>query len=292
MGSLPISGTTRVAFVIGDPIAHSLSPAMHNAAFRHLGIDGVYVALRIDPANLAHAVAGFRALDILGFNVTVPHKEKILPLLDRVSPAARLTGAVNTVIRRKGKLLGENTDVIGFRRALEDEGVELEGKRALLIGAGGAARAVLTALKQGRASSVVIANRTPQRSETLARRFRARGFRCSTISLDQLQDERLAASIELTINSTSIGLTGESFLPIPYRAFSADCLFYDLIPRGRTDFLFCARRARRKAVDGLGMLLHQGAAAFELWTGEPAPVAVMRQALDDAFQRALRNARH
>ncbi|HYD47475.1 MAG TPA: shikimate dehydrogenase [Terriglobales bacterium] len=286
MKSTAIGGATRVACVIGDPIAHSLSPAIHNAAFRHLAIDAVYVAYRVRPADLRHAVLGFRALDLLGINVTVPHKERVLRLLDTISPAAQSTGAVNTIVNRDGVLHGENTDVLGFTRALAEAGVELRGRRALVLGAGGAARAVLSALQAGGAAAAVIANRTRPRASQLARAFaNGRKFACSVRSLDQLDDPQITVVTDLVINCTSIGLAGEPFLPLAYDRFRADCVFYDLIPRQRTDFLIRARATRHPVAGGLGMLLHQGAAAFELWTGEPAPIEVMRRALAAAIRQ-------
>lgn len=283
MAQPSISAATRLACVIGDPIRHSLSPTLHNAAFRHLGIDAVYVALQIRPADLRTGIAGLRSIGVMGFNVTVPHKERIVPLLDSVSAAAKATGAVNTVVNRNGKLHGENTDVIGFARALGEARVELQGARVLLMGAGGASRAVMAALAQGGARSVTIANRTPRRATTLAKQFCTRQFECSNARIDRLTATELE-SIDLVINATSVGLLGESYFELPFEAFKKSCVFYDLIPRVQTDFLTQAKRTRHRALDGLGMLLHQGAAAFEIWTGQTAPLTIMRTAL----RRAIR----
>lgn len=277
-----LSGKTRVACVIGYPVSHSLSPVMHNAAFGHLGIDAVYVAFHVAPKSVATAVAAVRDLALLGANITVPHKESILSHLDSISARARRVGAVNTIVPRRGKLLGENTDVPGFQRALEDEDVELAGRRVLLLGAGGAARAVALALRDAGVSRVVIANRTINRAQSLARDFSSKRTRMEAISLPEAAALGDPEQFDLVVNSTSLGLTGGSFPDVPFERFSESTLFYDLIPRRSTPFLEAARSAQRRAVDGLGMLLHQGAVAFELWTGQPAPVDVMRRALRQA----------
>lgn len=276
-----ISARTRIVCVIGDPIAHSLSPAMHNAAFRHLGLDYAYVAFHVRPPQLKKAVAGFRALQIAGVNVTVPHKEKMLPLLDAVSATARHAGAVNTVINRDGRLQGENTDVFGFRMALADVGVELRGARVVVIGAGGAARAVLVALADAHAAEVRLFNRTLARAQRLARLFATRSMKLATTNLGELPRTDLG-EVDLVVNTTSLGLKSEKFPQLDYASAVRDAVFFDLVPKADTDFLRAVRRARRRAVDGTGMLLHQGAAAFELWTGHPAPVDVMRRALRKA----------
>jgi len=280
-----ISGHTRIAAVIGDPISHSLSPAMHNAAFAAAGIDGTYVAFRVRPAELGRAVAGMHALGLIGFNVTVPHKERIIRLLDSTGPSAQRTGAVNTVVRRNDRLHGENTDVIGFRRALDDAGMDLKRKRAVLIGAGGAARAALTALIDAGVAEVTVANRTRARAQRLVRDFGGTRTGIDFAGLSALADRRLLADADLVVNSSSLGLGGESFVEVAFGSTPADCLFFDLIPKQHTAFLAGAARARRARLDGIGMLLHQGAAAFELWTGQPAPLDVMRRALRRASSR-------
>lgn len=277
-----ISGRTRIAAVIGDPIEHSLSPAMHNAAFAALGIDATYVAFHVRPADLGRAVAGIRALNLLGCNVTVPHKEKIGRLLDSQGTTAERTGAVNTVVRDDERLHGENTDVIGVRRALDEAGVPLSGARVLLIGAGGAARAVVTALVDAEVGTITIANRTPQRARKLVRAFARPDLPIDATTLTDLASPDLLASCDLVINSTSLGLRDESFLDVAYAASPRSCVFFDLIPKARTPFLAGAAAARRPRLDGIGMLLHQGAAAFEMWTRQPAPIDVMRRALQRA----------
>ncbi len=280
-----ISGRTRIAAVIGDPIEHSLSPAMHNAAFAALGIDATYVAFHVRPADLGRAVGGMRALNLLGCNVTVPHKEKIVRYLDSVGATAERTGAVNTVIRRGDLLHGENTDVIGLRRSLDESGFELAGKRVVLIGAGGAARAAMAALTETGVARITVANRTLARAKRLQRDFDTPGIEIVSTGLEALEDATFLESADLVVNSSSLGLRGEPFAPVAFSAAPRSCLFFELIPKRETPFLDGAKAARRRRLDGTGMLLHQGAAAFEMWTEQPAPLDVMRRALQRARQR-------
>jgi len=265
--------------IIGDPVSHSLSPAMHNAAFRALRLDFAYTAFRVQPRDLRAAITGMRALHIVGLNVTVPHKERVIGFLDSVSAAARRTGAVNTIVNRSGRLHGENTDVTGFLCALDEAKFQTRGARVLVIGAGGAARAVLTALASGKAAHVTIANRTVRRAQGVARATTSHGTALTATGLDALGDPGLLGSVDLVVNSSSVGLHGERFLPLAYAATPRRSLFFDLIPGRHTHFLAAAKRAGRRALDGRSMLLHQGTAAFTLWTGRPAPLAVMRAAL-------------
>jgi shikimate dehydrogenase len=276
---MQISGRTRIVGIVGDPVAHSLSPAMHNAAFRALGLDFAYVAFHVRAAQMRQALEGIRSLGIVGVNVTVPHKERVIPWLDWISPAARRAGAVNTIVQRDGHLHGENTDVTGFLQALRDEKVSVRGCRALVIGAGGAARAVLTALLAGKAARVTVANRTVLRARRLARTWRTPAVPITGASLAALEDPELLRSVDLVVNATAVGLHGEPFLPLAYRATPAACVFADLLYGRRTDFQARAARAQRRSFDGSAMLLHQGAAAFTLWTRRPAPIAAMRTAL-------------
>jgi shikimate dehydrogenase len=278
-----VSGRTRIVGIIGDPVAHSLSPAMHNAAFGRLGLDFTYVPFHVRPAQLGAAIAGIRALGLVGVNVTVPHKERVIDFLDTVSARAQRAGAVNTILNHGGRLHGENTDIIGFQRALSAVRFRLRGARVLVVGAGGAARAVLTALHEGGARSVTIANRTTARARALAIAFGGSRLRVDVARLAALRDVGRLAAFDLVVNATSVGLHGEPFVPLSYGDTPARCLFADLLYGRRTDFLCRADRAGRPTLDGLGMLLHQGAAAFSLWTGRRAPIATMRRALHVAM---------
>ena len=277
-----IEGTTRIVGILGDPVEHSLSPRMHNAAFERLGLDYAYLPLRATRRTIGEAVRSIKALGLAGANVTVPFKEDVIEHLDRLSPTARAVGAVNTICPQSGggvRLVGENTDVDGFLKALSTSGFRLRGKRVVLIGAGGAARAVLFALAKGRAREVRIANRTVARAKRLAAELPSASTAISTTGLERLGDRELFDGVGLVINSTSTGpggrLTGyDPALTAP------GCVHFDLAyDRAATPFIQAARRRRRPAIDGRLMLLHQGALAFKLFTGRRAPVDVMAKAL-------------
>ncbi len=258
---------------------------MHNAAFRSLGLPYVYVALPVENARVKQAVAGVRALGLAGVNVTVPHKEAVLPHLDRLSARARACGAVNTIVNRRGVLRGENTDVIGLQRDWKEKGVPSRIDTALVLGAGGSARAVVVALGSS-CKRILIAARRPARARKLARTLAgAVRARLEPIDLARLRRgrpgaDKLLGEVGLVVNATSLGMKGEAFFPMDFEATPSICFFYDLIyVSERTPFLEDAHRAGRRGANGLGMLLHQGAAAFELWTGVSPPIDVMRRAL-------------
>jgi shikimate dehydrogenase len=276
-----IRATTRMVAILGDPVEHSLSPAMHNAAFAALGLDYAYVALRVRPVDLRSAIQGVRALGFAGLNVTVPHKEAVVSLLDELSPTAHKIGAVNTVVRRGGRLRGENTDASGFLRAVSRLGFRARAKRAVLLGAGGSARAVAWALGGAGIARLTILNRSPQRAVTLAARIR-RGCATSVVaaSLDAKGSPDFLEDADIVVNCTSLGLDGRTAPSVEIAATPRDCLFYDLVYRSEpTPLVRVARRGGRRAEDGLSMLVEQAAVAFRIWTGRAAPVATMRRAL-------------
>lgn len=275
----PITGRTRVVGIIGDPVAHSRSPAMHNAAFAALGLDWVYVPFPVAGANVTAAVAAVRALGLAGVNVTVPHKEAVIPHLDALTPLARRIGAVNTIVNRGGRLLGDNTDVHGFAATVRQQRLRLRGCHVLIIGAGGAARAVLFALADAGVGRVTIANRTAARASALAQRMR--GLRRDTVSLAALADDGLLGDVAVVVNTTSLGLHATTFPPLAAAATRRGCVFIDLLYGGDTPFLHRARAAGRRTCDGAEMLLHQGARAFTIWTGRRAPLSVMREVLSE-----------
>ncbi len=279
---LPIYGHTQVAAVIGWPIEHSVSPPMHNAAFRALGLDWCYVAFAVPPERLPAAISGMQALGLRGLNVTVPHKQALLPLMDELTPAARAIGAANTVIVADGRLRGHNTDAAGFSRALREAGVAPEGLRALVLGAGGAARAVVYALAMAGAQ-ITLLNRTPERAAALAAEFGGlnRNAQVRVGTLDAATLARVAPDAQLVVNTTPLGMWPHSErCPWPDEVpYPAGAFCYDLIYNPReTALMRRARAAGAGAADGLGMLVHQGAEAFECWTGVAAPVEVMYRA--------------
>lgn len=280
---MKIAGTTRVVGIFGDPVAHSLSPLMQNHALEAAGIDAVFVPFHVRPQQLAAAVAGVRALNLLGVNVTVPHKEAVCAYLDEIDPAARLIGAVNTVVNRNGRLCGYNTDGLGFLSSLQqDLGLRPEGLKVLLLGAGGACRAALVALAQGGAASITIANRTPARAEGLALEF-GQVFGGTTFAARSLEPEALAAAldgVDLLVNTSAAGLKGEAFPGFPWEAVPTRTAFYDMVyGTGLTPWLQQAQDRGHAVAGGLGMLAGQGEEAFYLWTGKRPPFGAMRARL-------------
>jgi len=270
-----ISARTHVAAVIGDPVRHSLSPAIHNAAFQELGLDWVYVALHVPDGQGRQAIKAMRTLGIDGLNVTMPHKSAVAKAVDRLSPAAKALGAVNTVVRVGGDLVGESTDGDGFVNALrQDEGIDPAGKRFLVLGAGGAARAVVRAVAEAGAADVVVAAR---RAEPAVQCARLAG------KVGRVGSPQDAADAEIIVNATPVGM-GEvvplpgraSALPVEEQHLGAGQLVVDLVYDPLvTPLLAAARERGAAAVNGVGMLIHQAALAFHLWTGEEAPLAAM-----------------
>ncbi len=276
-----VSAKTRLLGIIGHPVGHSLSPRMHNAAFAHDGADYVYVAIDVAPDDLTSAIRGLRALGFVGFNVTMPHKEAILPLMDELDETARLAGAVNTVVIKEGRLLGLNTDGSGFVEACGEAGVSLAGRRVLILGAGGAAAAVAVASLGEGASRLYIANRTTKRAGELRARLSevTRGTEVSVHTFDEAGE--VAAEAEVLINATYLGMREEDPLPLPADALTADKVVCDAVYRaGRETALI--RRAREVGawvVSGGRMLLYQGVQAQRVWTGREPNVEVMSGAL-------------
>lgn len=286
MAELLVRGSTRLVGVLGDPVAHSRSPAMHNAAFRALGMDWCYVPLHVAPAQLEAALRGLVALGFVGANVTIPHKEAVARLADERTPAAEAIGAVNTLtILPGGRLRGDNTDAGGTLAALREAGVEVAGQRAVVLGAGGSARAVAYALAASGAQ-VVLANRTPERAAALAASLQPRvAGRLEAIAL--ADTGALQAALDearLLVNATSVGLhPGPDLSPLPEGArLHPGLAVLDLVyaPR-QTRLLRQAVHAGCQAVEGLRVLVHQGALAFEMWTGRPAPIEVMSHAAEE-----------
>jgi shikimate dehydrogenase len=259
-------------YLLGHPVSHSLSPAMHNAAFMALGLPHRYEARDVEPHRLGDVVDALRADDVLGANLTIPHKEAALRLVDELADEARRIGAVNTIVRRSSRLVGDNTDGYGFARALAAAGVDLKGKDVMVLGAGGAARACVAAL--GAARSVVVAARRLDRASALAA---AAGVPARGISW---ADARATTRIDVLVNATPIGLHGEDLLS-EMTFGEMPLVVVDLVPTALTTPLVKKAGAVKNVVvvDGLSMLLHQAARSFTLWTGREAPLKVMRAAL-------------
>ncbi len=284
----PLSGRTRFTAILGDPVEHSLSPAMHNAAYAHLALDRRYLAFHVTEAQLPAALAALPALGMLGANLTVPHKEHAAALVSQLSHEARLLGAINCVANRDGALYGDNTDARGLETDLRTSGLVLTGKLAVIIGAGGAAASALLACLRLGAARILLCNRTFSRAEKLAGKFTHR-FPSSRIvprQLDSLEAPEALAKAALIINATSLGLGAQGFIALNYRATAPDCLFYDLIyAREATPFLKPAQALGRPTLDGAGMLINQGELAFELFNGRRPPEGVMGKALRAALGR-------
>jgi len=258
---------------------------MHNAAFRKLGINSVYLAFDILPENLEHAVGSIRHLGIKGINITIPHKQDIMKYLDEISPEAKHTGSINTVKNTEGYLYGHNTDVGGFLKALEvDLGLKnITGSSVLLIGAGGAARAVLSALCIRGVKSIMIFNRSVNKASAVSEYFSAR-FKNVSIEFYQLSNsEKLKKCLgrsDLLINSSSAGMIGHESLDLPLQYLKENSYVYDLVYNPReTELVKSAGSCGHNASSGLGMLLYQGVESFEVWTGKKAPVDLMMKAL-------------
>jgi shikimate dehydrogenase len=280
---------TQLVALLGHPVAHSISPAFQQAALDACGLDARYEAWDVPPAELRSAVERLRGGDLLGANVTVPHKVATLALVDRPDPAAERTGAVNTVVNSGGLLEASNTDVAGVRGALIDAGAPVEGERVVLLGAGGAARAVVVALASLGAAALTVANRTPARAEPL-RTLGGEALPVAICPLDEASEELRAALSEaaLVIHSTPLGMRhgpDEGRSPLPGSAFRPGQVAFDLVYNPeRTPFLIEAERGGARAVGGLAMLMHQGAASFRLWTGIEPPLDVMFEAARAALE--------
>lgn len=282
-GSWTLTARTRLFGLVGHPVSHSLSPAMQNAAFVAAGLDAAYAAFDVPPAALQEALAGAWALGFGGLNVTVPHKEKALALAADADDTASRAGAANTLVPVPGGWRAHNTDVEGFVAALRAD-LELDpaGRRCLVLGAGGAARGAVLGLLEAGAQEILVANRNEERAGELVRdlRERCRTHRLATVPLEAAP-ERLGPG-GLLVSATPLGLGPDGRWPWELDRFGPGLVAYDLAYRtgAETPLVLQARQQGLRAGSGLSMLLRQGALAFTLWTGEPAPLAAMEQALD------------
>ena len=275
-----ISGKTKVCGVIGDPIEHTLSPIMHNAAFQALKIDYVFLAFRVQATEVENAINGLRALAIQGLNVTMPHKNAVIKYLDELDPTAKTIGSANTILNKDGRLFGFNTDGVGALNALEQNGVGVRGKKILLLGAGGAAKAIGYTLSQ-EADELVILNRTPKQATELTNLLKQKFNK--KISSDALSPKTVKANLveaDVLINATSMGMKPNSDQsPIKSEWLKPDLAVMDIVYNPlETKLAKDAKAAGAKVVGGVEMLIYQGAASFEIWTACKAPVEVMRKA--------------
>ena len=277
---MTISGKTRVCGVIGDPIEHTLSPTIHNAAFNHLKLDFVFLAFRVEAAGLENAMRGMRGLGIHGLNVTMPHKGTVIDYLDEVDSTVKFLGAANTILNKEGKLSGFNTDGLGALKALRENGIELSGKKVLLLGTGGAAKAIAYSLAE-EVGELVVLNRAAEKAkelaETLGRPLNKKivgGALSPRAIAKNLQDS------DVLINATSVGMHPEANQSIVMsRWLKSDLTVLDIVYNPvETKLARDAKAAGAKVISGVEMLIYQGAASFEIWTGHSAPVDVMRRA--------------
>jgi shikimate dehydrogenase len=289
---MKISGKTRICGIIGDPVEHTLSPVMHNAAFEELNLDFVYVAFRVRREELRDALNGARSLDFHGLNVTMPHKNAVMKYLDEIDSTAMFIGAVNTILNNEGRLMGYDTDGIGALNALKENGITPNGKKLLLLGAGGAGKAIAFHAAQ-EVEELVILNRTPQKAKKLAEILRKefnKKINGNMLSTEIIKEELRDADI--LVNSTSVGMhpdVNQSL--VPPSSLRPDLCVMDIIYNPlETKLAKDAKAVGAKVVSGIEMLVHQGAASFEIWTNHSAPVKVMKQAVLNKLSEA--GARH
>ena len=285
---MKIDGYTRLVAVVANPIKHSISPFIHNSAFEATNTNGVYLAWEVDATELAETVANIRRYQMYGINLSMPYKEQVIPYLDQLSEEACLIGAVNTVVNREGTLIGYNTDGKGFFKSLPS--FKISGKRMVLLGAGGAAKAILAQAILDGVSQISVFVRSSSMEKTrpyLEKIQNATGFRVDLFALEDVQDlQDSITKADLLVNATSVGMD-ESSHPIPTSIVLPEMLLVaDVIYQPfETPFLKWARNQGNQSINGLGMLLYQAAEAFELWTGKEMPTDKIWELLKQKYQK-------
>ena len=281
-----INGQTRIVGVIGDPVQHSRSPQMHNAAIVERKLDYVYVPFHVRSGELREAIEGFKALNVLGVNVTIPHKQTVMSILDDVSHEATLIGAANTLIFCDGRVSGDNTDAQGFLRAMTEEGIDIPvGGSAVVLGAGGAARAVVVALALSGLDLITIANRTEWKAIQFEKDLATISeTEISAVDLASNQLNSAIRSADLLVNTTSVGMQETDQLLIDPDSLNPGTIVYEIVyTPPETPLLRVAREKGCQTIGGIGMLVHQGAIAFEKWIGIVPNVETMRIALEQSL---------
>ncbi|MCD6325441.1 shikimate dehydrogenase [Candidatus Bathyarchaeota archaeon] len=286
---MKVSGKTRVCALLGDPVEHSLSPCFQNAAFQHLSLDFIYLAFTVKAEDLRSAILGVRSLGFYGLNVTMPHKISVIQYLDELDENAEKIKSVNTILNRDGRLIGYTTDGIGALNALKYNGVNPGGKKIVILGAGGASRSVSFALAK-EAEELVILNRTVARAEKLVSDVRHLIVRSEKIRWGGLTEENIRKELreaDILINATPVGMSpNEDETPVNKKYLHPDLAVFDLVYHPlETKLLKEARMVGAKTINGLSMLIHQGAASFEIWTGIKAPIEVMMKAAEEELKR-------
>jgi shikimate dehydrogenase len=274
-----ISANTKVCGIIGDPVEHSLSPAMHNAAFKKVGLDYIYLPFHVIPGNLPGAIAGLRSLNLRGVNVTIPHKVAVIPLLDELEPMAEKIGAVNTIVNDGGYLKGYNTDAAGFLKSLSAKDIDPSGKKVVILGAGGVSRAISFILAEQEADIEILnrgqnMERAQKLSDNLSGNFKSK---IRITILNEINLKQALKHADILINATSVGMSPDiDKTLVPQELLKPGMVVFDAIYNPvKTKLLKDAENAGATVVDGLDMLVWQGASAFELWTGIKAPVNTM-----------------
>jgi len=282
---MKISGKTKIVGIFGYPVTHSLSPLFQNAAFKALGLNFVYLPFLVKPEDLKIAVKSIKSLNMVGVNVTIPHKKKVLAYLDELSPEARMMEAVNTIYYRDDKLAGYNTDGKGFISSLTGEGgFNPQRKRALVLGAGGAAWAVSFALIEAGVKKLSITNRTKRKAEVLLeylKEFFRDKCEIMLVDFDKVNSSTVMNNIDLLINATSVGMHPEDPLLVNPELLTPHTFVYDVIYNRKTKLLKAAEEKGLPCLGGLGMLIYQGAYSFEIWTHKKAPLKKMKDALKE-----------
>ena len=285
---MKIDGYTRLAAVVANPIKHSISPFIHNRAFEATNTNGVYLAWEVEGTDLAETVANIRRYQMFGINLSMPYKEQVIPYLDQLSEEARLIGAVNTVVNREGTLIGYNTDGKGLFKSLPS--FKISGKRMVLLGAGGAAKAILAQAILDRVSQVSVFVRSASMGKTkpyLEKLQHETGFRVDLFALEDAQElQENIRKADLLVNATNVGMDGASqpiptSIVLPEKLLVADVIYQPF----ETPFLKWARSQGNHAVNGLGMLLYQAAEAFQLWTGKEMPTDQIWELLKQKYQK-------
>jgi shikimate dehydrogenase len=278
-----VTGKTSICGLIGDPVEHTMSPAMHNAAYRQMGLDYVYIPFRVRAAELGKAINGMRAFNIRGLNVTIPHKVAVIPFLDKLDPLAEKIGAVNTIVNDNGVLTGHNTDATGFLRALLEKGITPEGKNALVLGAGGASRAVSLILADSGVERLIILNRLEELdwahklAASINQSYQTNA-KASELTRQELVDIMERTNFDILVNATSVGMTPDvDNTPVDADLIQPGLVVFDVVYNPlKTRLLRDTEAAGAGTVSGIEMLAWQGALAFEKWTGQEAPLDLMR----------------
>jgi shikimate dehydrogenase len=275
-----LTAHTRICGLFGDPVEHSISPAMHNAAFKKMGLDYIYLPFRVSEKNLAGAVKAIRSLNLRGVNVTIPHKAAVIPLLDELEATAEKIGAVNTIVNDNGRLKGCNTDAAGFLRALEEKGIDPSGKKAVILGAGGVSRAISFIIaEKGADIDIISRSKSLEYAAKLAESIY--GYTKSNIQAIELNETNLKQSLrqaDILINATSIGMNPDADMTlVPQKLLRPEMVVFDVIYNPeKTRLISDAEEAGATAIGGLDMLVWQGTLAFQLWTGVEAPLTTMK----------------